>query len=140
MRKFKYGDKNYYIGIMNGHNFPLSDSLNIWYGTASGLRKYNKITKTDIKYLYNNLHSEVKLCVTNMYLDSDGILWLACWNNGLITFDTKSETFIGYKYNPEHPPGIGSNVVFDINADNSGKLWIVTSGDGYYQYDKNIAS
>ncbi len=135
---FNDNENTYYIGIQGGNNCIITDSTNLWMGGPTGLRKFNKNTGTVtvIPYYKNKNQGGVDISITDMCQDTDGLIWLACWHDGLISFDPITETYTGYKYNPDFPPGIGSNVVFDIKEDKSGKLWIVTAGDGYYQYDK----
>jgi ligand-binding sensor domain-containing protein len=135
---FNDNENTYYMGIQSGNNCIIADSTILWMGGPTGLRKFNKNTGTVtfIPYYKNKNQGGVDISITDMYQDSDGLIWLACWHDGLISFDPITETYTGYKYNPDYPPGIGSNVVFDIKEDKSGKLWIVTAGDGYYQYDK----
>ena len=132
-------ENTYYIGVQGGNSCIITDSTTLWMGgPTAGFRKYDKNTGTvtAIPYYKNKNEGGVDISITDMCQDTDGLIWLACWYDGLISFDPNSESYTGYKYNPDHPPSIGSNVVFDIKEDKSGKLWIVTSGDGYYQYDK----
>jgi len=126
----------YHLRINGGNNCIVRDSTSLWIGGASGFRKFDKQTNSVTTSFKNIVQNEAELYITDMYQDFDGLLWLACWRDGLKTFDPNTEEITANIYNPDHMPGIGSNVVFDIKQDSAGRLWIVTAGDGYYQYDK----
>ncbi|WP_222937133.1 two-component regulator propeller domain-containing protein [Cytophaga sp. FL35] len=70
--------------------------------------------------------------VNCIYQDSYGFMWFGT-HDGLNRYD--GYTFKEFKPN-EKSTGINSNLIFTMTGDQSGNLWIGTTGDGLFYYDQ----
>ncbi|CAN5755929.1 hypothetical protein BH11MYX2_BH11MYX2_03030 [soil metagenome] len=117
----------------------------LWVATyKDGLYKYDRKNHTQTVYTKFKNRSdgqpgELDLTVPNgkfaMQRDKKGTLWIAITDYGLIGFDSKTETYKDYHYDPDHPGGIPEAVaaINDIWEDSQGVLWLATAtkhGDG----------
>jgi len=59
--------------------------------------------------------------IVSMVVDSDGVVWCGTWGGGLARFDGKSWR------NYTMADGLPGNLIFMLNRDPSGKLWIGTN-------------
>ncbi len=111
----------------------------LWVGNSTGLHRINLTRKkagepsevgfTDYK---NEAASQTSLSsnhVNCIFEDHEGIMWLAT-DNGLNSFDKKSELFKRYQNDPKNNRSISSNnsngVGDLIKEDQEGNLWIAT--------------
>ncbi|GIK22429.1 MAG: hybrid sensor histidine kinase/response regulator [Ignavibacteriota bacterium] len=103
----------------------------LWFGTAGGLDKYDFDSGKFIHYLSNNFNSAATdYFINTIYIDKSGIFWLGT-NNGLVEFDTAKLTTVRYLHGKE-------NIVTSICEDEYGNLWIGTSENGLYSFDRKI--
>ena len=100
----------------------------MWIGTNDGgLNLFDRDTETFTAY--SNLLSG-PFCVTTIYEDREGRLWLGDHYAGLLLFDRETGTNTSYNI----AQGLPSNAVRGIAEDDSGHLWIGTSG-GLARFD-----
>jgi len=144
-------DKPYSIS----HNFIYSiyeDRFgNLWIGTyGGGLNKFDREKEQFIhfKHELDNIHSLPDNYVLSIHEDRDGDLWIGTYG-GLshLSSDQVSSTdnegnvkFIHYKYKADDPNSLSYNKVSVIFEDQSGLLWIGTSGGGLNKFDKNTGT
>jgi serine phosphatase RsbU (regulator of sigma subunit)/ligand-binding sensor domain-containing protein len=96
----------------------------VWIGSDdNGLTKYNIKTKEAKNYSYqlNNSNSLSNNSVQYIYVDINGILWLAT-NGGLNKFDPKTEKFTIYT----EEDGLPTNYIASILPGNNDDLWLAT--------------
>ena len=99
-----------------------------WIGVDrhSGVFRMNKKTREFKRYIQG--HS-----VTDMYIDSDGIIWVGT-QDGMFHYDYSSNKFYSIR---EEDTGIRQNsYVLSIIGDNEDNLWISTL-DGIYKLNKS---
>lgn len=86
-------------------------------------------------YYFDNIGTNKGLSqsdVNCIYQDVYGYMWFGT-HDGLNKYDGYSFTV----YKPdENSKGIGSNLIFAIEGDDKGNLWIGTTGDGLWYYDR----
>ncbi|MBN1147729.1 MAG: PAS domain S-box protein [Anaerolineales bacterium] len=106
----------------------------IWIGTAPGLQKYEKRTRTFTRYIEDTYFPGI-------YEDSSGTLWLgSSVPGGLHILDRETGQIIkSYTHEPADPtslaPTVQVNMILeDRNAPNI--LWIATSDSGLEKFDK----
>ncbi|GAB6011505.1 hybrid sensor histidine kinase/response regulator transcription factor [Viscerimonas tarda] len=78
--------------------------------------------------------------VRYLYQDSKGLIWVGC-SDGLIRFDPDElmknpKAFVTYHLDLKRKNSLNSNDVMTIYEDNSGQVWIGTSGGGLNKYVK----
>lgn len=120
---------------------------NLWVGTWNGL---NKISADDVKnalsnpssvkfkrynFQADNLNSISDERVISAYEDEEGNLWFGTYGGGLneLTVEEQkagNEKFISYKIED----GLSSNIIYNIQCDNNGNLWVSTD-NGLSRFD-----
>ena len=108
----------------------------LWLGTrGAGLFLYKPEKNTTENFLYDEL--KIRSISSDMiwmtYLDSKENLWI-CTDFGLSLKEKGSTEFKRFFQN-ENAGSLSRNVVYSICEDNTGKLWIGTSGGGIDIYD-----
>ena len=105
----------------------------LWIGTQYGLDKMDLITHkfkhyphTDKGFPYSYIEA--------MAVDSSGLVWIG-GPAGLYKFDPRTELFTNYQNDPENPFSLSDNVVLSLWLDNSGILWVGTTGGGLNKFD-----
>ena len=82
---------------------------------------HDKIVKIDKNYKISYI--TINSIVQNFTKDKNGHLWVACYNNGLIEFDTKGIQIAHYFKNI---------TVNDVLCDSQNGLWVSTVGHGLF--------
>ena len=120
---------------------------NLWVGTWNGL---NKISSTDVKnaltnpssvkfqrykFQADNAYSISDERVISVYEDNEGNLWFGTYGGGLNKLSAAEQNlsepkFINYKIED----GLSSNIIYSIQCDDNGNLWISTD-NGLSMFD-----
>ena len=111
---------------------------NLWIGTDNGLSRFNSRTETFTSYYHvsGDKTSPIGDAVRGMDFDKNGILWVGTANNGLYSFNTKTEKSIQY-----HAGGNGSlssDNILTVFVDNKNNIWIGTDGSGVCQFNREL--
>lgn len=86
---------------------------------ASGKFQHHSFVQKEKKQLWRTAYQKV-------IADDNGSLWMTTYGSGLLRFDLKSERFEQFRSVSNDLNSISSNVVWDIEKDPSGALWIGT--------------
>lgn len=97
----------------------------IWVSTISGLNLYDQENDRFIRIKGKNLD---KSCIYQVYQDSDHVIWIATYDNGLIKMD-RNNRLTQYAFSNK-PGAISSNKVICMFDDGEGSLWLGTDGGG----------
>jgi signal transduction histidine kinase/ligand-binding sensor domain-containing protein/DNA-binding response OmpR family regulator len=97
----------------------------LWFGTWSGIEKYDGYNFTTYKNNPDNSNRFDNLFVNTLYEDSEGNIWMGTWH-GLEKFDKSSGVFTHYKPDSSENE-IGGNDVHSICEDEKGIFWIGTA-------------
>lgn len=108
----------------------------IWFGTYSGLYRYDGYKCTAFIHDKKNPDSISSKDLSCLYLDKDGVLWVGTYNNGLNRFHWETETFTHYKSSKDDPQSLSHNGISVIYEDQKGYLWIGTLEGGVNRFDK----
>jgi signal transduction histidine kinase/ligand-binding sensor domain-containing protein/DNA-binding NarL/FixJ family response regulator len=112
----------------------LIDSRDVlWIGTRGGLDKYDSETGSFIHYWQDpvyraghyKLGTENKYCVTSLYEDKTGVLWIGT-NGGLLEYESRSEKFLLYESDPNNSTTLTFNHVTSIYEEDDISLWVGT--------------
>ena len=107
----------------------------LWLGMTGGLLKYNMAKgsyqyyphKFDVfRYGWGN--------IVGIDEDKEGNLWLATPAE-LMKFDVVKEEYLSFTHDPFKPQTISFNSVSSVYTDNTGILWVGTTGMGIDYYD-----
>ncbi len=112
----------------------------IWIGTADGLNRFDRKTKTFTRYKHdpNNPKSLSNNSIFAITEDRNGFLWVGT-ANGLNRFDKKTKTFTRYKHAP-NKNSLGNNNIRTVYEDRDGFLWIGTEAVQLDKYDPTTDS
>ncbi len=124
----------------------------MWFGTASGLNKYDGYKFTVYNHDNSDSTSISDNVITAMLEDENGYIWIGTRNGVLNKFNRETETFenfnIDTSLNEENIPSddyYEYSIVFSrknnysitsIAEDKKGNIWIGTWGKGIIKFDK----
>ncbi len=106
----------------------------MWFGTESGLNKYDGYQFTVYKHDSQDPQSLVSNVITAIYEDRDGSLWIGT-SGGVELLDRQTGSFIHFKQEFNGPDAIRGKTVLVIDQDRSGMLWVGTEGGGLARLD-----
>lgn len=114
--------------IDSGINFlKKADKLGFWVGSDLGLFYFNTQNRSFTK------HSEVSDAGGSFYdldFDSQGNLWIATSENGIIKYDPVNRQFKVYRADSEDSNSLVSDYAWRLLVDSSNRVWVGTSGNG----------
>jgi signal transduction histidine kinase/ligand-binding sensor domain-containing protein len=101
----------------------------LWFASQGGLHRYDGQNFVTYRHDPNNPNSLANNYCEYVFLDSQGVLWVAHYTEGgLTSFDPSTETFTRYYHDPNDPESLSSNTNSIIAEDREGYIWI--GGDG----------
>lgn len=111
---------------------------NIWFGTFSGLQKYDrqKHTYSVVKipaYAGGLTHPSV----FSLYKDRQGTIWIGSYYGGVNFFNSKGSEYVHYDYQGGKNNDLYYSYIGDMAEDKYGHLWISTDGGGISCVDKD---
>ncbi len=109
----------------------------IWIGTADGLNRFDRKTKTFTRYKHDpdNPKSLSNNSIFTITEDRNGFLWIGT-ADGLNRFNKKTKTFTRYKHAP-NKNSLGNNNIRTVYEDRDGFIWIGTEAVQLDKYDPN---
>jgi ligand-binding sensor domain-containing protein/two-component sensor histidine kinase len=150
--------KDHFINFINEPDNPFSLSSNqvqscilqdkkgnLWIGTWSGLNKLtvselnsvlvdpSKVKFERYRFQAGNPNGISDERVISIYQDFEGYIWFGTYGGGLNKFSVEkdgNERFISYTTED----GLTSNIIYNIQGDNEGKLWLSTD-NGLSMFD-----
>jgi signal transduction histidine kinase/CheY-like chemotaxis protein/streptogramin lyase/HPt (histidine-containing phosphotransfer) domain-containing protein len=108
----------------------------LWFGSG-----YNGVMRYDGKnvVVFKNNPAETNSLPNdnagNLFLDSQGTLWIGSWGGSVIKLDANTHLFSQYKHSPEAKNSISSNRVQSIFEDKDNVLWFGTADGGLNIFD-----
>lgn len=106
------------------------DSKNkLWIGTADGVNYYDRNSDSFQYYRYAD-PGPFNYAVHSFAEGKDGRLWVGGWQ-GLCYVDTATQTLIRFNPAAEFMED-GPKIIFDIEAESSGNLWLATNRGLFY--------
>ena len=109
----------------------------MWFGTFSGLNRYDGRTSTIFRPQIGDPGSISGSVIFSLLEDSNENIWVGTDGGGLNLFNRDDLSFIHFRNDPEDPVSLPSNQVFALVEDKQGKLWIGTAGGGLCLYRGN---
>jgi ligand-binding sensor domain-containing protein/signal transduction histidine kinase len=97
----------------------------LWVGTLGGVNVWDPDTGQFMRYLSDpdDPQSLSNDAVFAFYEGAGGAMWVGTWGSGLDRFDPQTGTFGHYT----EKDGLANNVVYGIEADLEGNLWMSTN-------------
>lgn len=118
------------LASKNIKNLFVDDKNYLWIGTSDGFCILNIETNEiiNINYIWENVKNQ-EFYSGAIFQDSEGIYWLGNFvDGGLTQINPHTNEVINYKYNKNKVNSIIENSIRAIAEDNSGNIWIGTSG------------
>lgn len=100
-----------------------------------GGAEFYKISAEPLEFIYEHYSSDDGLphnCISDIYKDSRGYLWLCTWY-GLSRYDGSS--FVNYTMLPGDYSNLSHNRIQSIQEDKAGYLWVLTYDYHLYRFD-----
>ncbi len=133
---------NHYFADKKGHkigggNGIVKSGHNIWLGTYKGALKYNLKDYSSTLYSYDKKQNSISgNMVTDITKDNDGIIWFGTDDNGLSSYNPKTEKFKNY-FSSSDSNSLSGSSVWALDTDNNDNIWIGYWHDGVDCYNKN---
>ncbi len=113
-------------------NIVQDDQGFIWFGTQSGLNRFDGYTCKVFHHDRQNPHSLSGVYIHALFKDRSGFIWVGS-DQFLDRFDSVTESFKRYSLTASNIKG-RSVTVLDISQDSSGLLWLSTNS-GLFRLD-----
>ena len=110
----------------------------MWFGTESGLSKYDGYTFTVYKHNLDDPNSLSHSWVEELYEDRRGTLWIGT-DGGLNRFEPATDAFTRFVHDPNDLNSLSHNIIYAIHEDRQGTLWIGTK-NGLNRFDRETDS
>jgi signal transduction histidine kinase/ligand-binding sensor domain-containing protein len=107
----------------------------MWFGTESGLNKYDGYTFTLHQHNPDDPNSLSSNWISALIEDDAGFLWIGTSDGGLDRFNRKLEQFTHFHNDPEDPTSLSSDGITALYQDRNGEVWIGT-GSGLDKFDQ----
>jgi len=112
----------------------------IWIGTNNGI--YQTVLEnnrlTSLRLFFNSsdqVHGN-SIDVLTMFFDKEKNLWIGTKRNGVLKYNSETEGFVTYKFDPKNVFGLTSNRINCFYEDVFGVMWIGTAQGGLNKLDK----
>lgn len=137
--EFKHYNKNDNEESISSNSIRsmLLDSQNrVWFGTSTGLCMFVDETDKFVRYFANDFDT-LSLSSDDIYClheDKNKKIWIGTYGGGLNYFDEQNQQFKSYSVED----GLPGNIIYGIQEDNSGFLWLSTN-NGLTRFDPKEA-
>jgi len=105
----------------------------MWFGTISGLNRYDGYTIKTFRNIPGDARSVRNSDINSLFEDPDGNIWMTTWT-GIDIYDPHTETF-------SHDPNtylrkllIPDGVISEIKKDHNGNYWFIHASQGLFKY------
>jgi two-component system, sensor histidine kinase and response regulator len=105
---------------------------NLWFGTQSGLSKYDQASGTFTNYRHD-ADDPFSISDNNIYSvfeDSDGLIWVGTKDHGVNSFNQDTDRFTRYMHDPENPDSFPEDIIRSVLQDKKGDIWFATLDNG----------
>ena len=109
----------------------------LWFGTKSGLSRYDGIDFVTFNYDPKNSNSLSYNFVWSLLQDKVGNLWIGTLGGGFNKFDPVTGKFTRYFHSDDDLNSLSYDFVWSIHEDRNNFLWIATDGGGLDKFDRS---
>ncbi len=112
----------------------------IWFGGFGNLNKYDGRKVQTYQLLADDTTVLAVDIFCDILEDSQGILWISTYYNGIALFDKSNETVTRLKHDPDNPGSLSNNNVVDVFEDVDKNIWVVMEGGGMSMYQRSTGT
>ncbi|HNG60711.1 MAG TPA: two-component regulator propeller domain-containing protein [Cellvibrionaceae bacterium] len=114
----------------------------LWLAVQHGVFRFNPQTEQFKRYLNDpaDRYSYSGKITRDVFMDSQGILWIGTDEGGLCVYDYEKDRFYSFQHVEGRLGAISSNSIRRIYEDNSGDLWVGTYPSGVNFHDRSTAA
>lgn len=111
---------------------------NIWFGTFTGLNKYNPRSNRFYRYTHTSMPGSLShSSVFPVYKDKQGSIWLGTYYGGVNYFNPEMDLFTMYSSDATRNDCLSYPFVGHMVEDKDQNIWICTEGGGLNFFDRN---
>lgn len=104
---------------------------NIWFGTFSGLRKFDSVTgKFSTVQIPQHMGGLSHPSIFALFTDRQGVVWVGSYYGGVSYFTPRKEDYLHYNYQEHTRPGLYYSYLGEMLHDRHRNLWFCTDGGG----------
>lgn len=104
-------------------------------GTHNGVCIFNPINGKSKRLFTNQKDGHLIKMVTDLFIDHQGMLWIAIPGEGVFSYNFKTDKLTNYQHNFQNPNSLSSNNINSIEEDRYHNLWFATSGSGLDRFN-----
>jgi diguanylate cyclase (GGDEF)-like protein/PAS domain S-box-containing protein len=110
---------------------------NIWLGTDNGISVIDSLTQKVISIDENNsVHVGLNdTFIIKLFKDSNDSIWIGTYVTGLHHYYESFADIKHFKSVPNSPASLSNDVVWGLQEDNQGQIWIATQSGGVNLFD-----
>ena len=106
----------------------------IWFGTFSGLDRYDGYTFVHYRHDDTDDHSLSGNVVTALYTTREGTVWVGSRGEGVNRLNARQQQFDRFQHDPADPHSLANDSPHMFLEDSRGVLWVATEG-GVSRFD-----
>jgi len=113
----------------------------IWFGTADGLNKYDGFEITKFYYDHTKSNSLCSNDITCIYENPyDSTLFIGTFNSGISLYNSNNDSFESFNNILKSSDRQNIRNISSIHATDRNNLWILSYGDGIFNYNLGDSS
>ncbi len=127
------GGKKYLTGIQGICNTRTNE---IWYATwGQGIQHFSSWGKTTDKLRKSigktqRLYTNDSIDIATSVIEHNGVVYISTWNHGAVVYNLATDKIEQWKNTKVRHPGLSTNDLFSVFADNAGNIWLGASRFG----------
>jgi hypothetical protein len=111
----------------------------MWFGTSTGLFRYDGHEFIYVRSPLDGQGRSIANILQSVYCDKSGILWLGSFTD-LQWYDPQKNQFWRPRENDSIAGLITNAYILNITEDETGNIWIATSKNGFFKFNRRDSS
>lgn len=107
----------------------------MWFGTQSGLNKYDGYNFKVYSNLSSDLESLPHNFIRDLAEDASGNIWISTFGGGLSVLDGERKVFTNHKHNDGDSSSVASDYISSLMLDRKDEIWMATYANGVDKLD-----
>lgn len=98
----------------------------MWFGTFDGVNKFDGFNMSVFRNNQLDSTSIPDNLIQDIFVDSNGDLWIATQNKGICRYDKFKQSFVVYNTESVVDNGLSGNEIRDVDEDEQKALWVAS--------------